>query len=247
MIDEYWTWQFYGYHSDEIGSCSRKPIVARCDGCCQYRVLKPGDYRDLCKSCVGKNRTFSEERNRKISLSHLGEKNPNYGKHPSDETRLAMSLSHTGEKNYFFGKHHTEETKHKISDAKIGISPSEDARHNMSEAHMGNRNESQRGGHDIVNHHIIYDCFDPLKYTMKMTRKEHSTLHYRMQRVGLKAPCINMNIADMGGGNINSDAVADEIKEACVFMGDEDKSTAYILIDEYCRCELEQEYKGCYE
>lgn len=240
MIDEYWTWMFYGYHSDEIAPRSRKPIVARCDDCCQYRVLKRNDYRDLCKSCAGKYRTFSEEHCRKISLSHLGEKNPNYGKHPTNETRLAMALSRTGERNHFFGKHHTDDAKHKISIANTGRHHTKEARRNMSEAHMGNSNESQQGGNDTVKHHLVYDHSDLLKYTMEMTRKEHSKLHYRMQRVGLKVPHINVNSDDMKKGNVDNDAVIDKIKEACILMDNKDKATAYTLIDEYCRCKSEQ-------
>ena len=54
MIDEDWTWEFYGYHSDELSHASEKHIVARCDKCCQYRVLLMHDYSDLCHACVHK-------------------------------------------------------------------------------------------------------------------------------------------------------------------------------------------------
>lgn len=74
----------------------------------------------------------------KISISHMGEKNPNYGKpcseetkqkilssrkgyKHSNETKQKISISHmgekngmygkTGNKNHFYGKHHTEKTK----------------------------------------------------------------------------------------------------------------------------------------
>jgi len=54
MIDEYWTWQFYGYHSDELSPCSMKKIVVRCDDCCQYRVGTMCNHGDLCLSCAHK-------------------------------------------------------------------------------------------------------------------------------------------------------------------------------------------------
>lgn len=60
MIDEYWTWIFYGYHSDELKEFSGKPIVARCDECCKYRVLPKSYYSDICKSCSRSHRRGSE-------------------------------------------------------------------------------------------------------------------------------------------------------------------------------------------
>ena len=46
---------------------------------------------------------------------HRGSKNPNFGKHRSDETKRKISMSRKGEKNPNFGKHWSEETKRKIS------------------------------------------------------------------------------------------------------------------------------------
>lgn len=53
-----------------------------------------------CGGAVGK---FSEESRKKMSLSHLGEKNNNHGKRGPGIT--------------FYGGHHTDESKKKISDA----------------------------------------------------------------------------------------------------------------------------------
>lgn len=55
-------------------------------------------------------RKHSVETKAKISKSHLGKLNPNYGKHPSLETRAKLSASHTGIKNPFYGKHHSAQT-----------------------------------------------------------------------------------------------------------------------------------------
>lgn len=60
---------------------------------------------------------ISEETKKKMSLaqSHLkGKDHPNFGRYPSDDTRLKKSIAVTGEKNPNYGKHHSEETKHKI-------------------------------------------------------------------------------------------------------------------------------------
>ena len=87
MIDEYWTWIFYGYHSDDLTSQSNRPIVAQCDGCCKYRVVKKQNYRDLCTSCSRKGRSHTPESCRKISESKIGKKRPPF----TEEHRKHMS------------------------------------------------------------------------------------------------------------------------------------------------------------
>lgn len=68
-------------------------------------ILKPEySIKKICNSNLGLK--FSEEHKRKISESHMGEKNPNFGK--------------TGELNPFFGRRHTEETKRKNSESHMG-------------------------------------------------------------------------------------------------------------------------------
>jgi group I intron endonuclease len=62
-------------------------------------------------SQVQKGKQLSEEHKRKIGEAKLGEKNPQYGKHPSEETKIKLSESHKG-------KHHTDETRRKMSEAK---------------------------------------------------------------------------------------------------------------------------------
>ena len=46
---------------------------------------------------------------------NAGEKNPNYGKPLSEETKRKLSESKRGEKAYWYGKHLSEETKQKLS------------------------------------------------------------------------------------------------------------------------------------
>ena len=79
MIDEYWTFMFYGYHSDELPPRSGKPIVAMCDNCCQYRVLIKDYYRDLCHPCAQKGKVmpvFTEDWCRNMSIGAKGRKMP---------------------------------------------------------------------------------------------------------------------------------------------------------------------------
>jgi hypothetical protein len=95
MIDEYWTWVFYGYHSNDLKTQSNKPIVARCDGCCQYRVLTIQGYNELCKLCASHARKgiprppFSEEWKNNISTSAKGKKRTPF----TDEHRHNMSIA----------------------------------------------------------------------------------------------------------------------------------------------------------
>ena len=87
---------------------------------------------------------YSTEIRRKMSEGRIGEKNPNWGKHPVgwnkgligygagrivlEETRRKLSEIKTGkkipclqgDKHYMFGKHHSEEIRKKISTAKKG-------------------------------------------------------------------------------------------------------------------------------
>jgi len=55
----------------------------------------------------------------------------------SDATRKKMSMSHMGEKNHNFGNHKTEETRKKISIANTGKIHSEEARRKISQSNMG--------------------------------------------------------------------------------------------------------------
>ena len=76
-----------------------------------------------------------------------GEKNYNYGKHLSEETRQKMSESRKGEKNHFYGKHHSEETKKRISAANAGSNHpmygkhrTEETKKKLSIANLGSKN-----------------------------------------------------------------------------------------------------------
>lgn len=64
---------------------------------------------------AGFKRKQSLETRAKISQTHLGPKNPNYGKHLSAETRRKLSLSHTGARNHQWGKPIPKEVRAKIS------------------------------------------------------------------------------------------------------------------------------------
>lgn len=127
MIDEYWTWELYGYHSDDIsyGSLSY-PVVAVCDECCRYRIVKFCDYRDMCRHCVKMVKYLSDTTRTLLSESHVGSTH-------SDETRLKMSASMTGIKHGPL----SEERKREISESGKGRTVSDEARRKASATFQG--------------------------------------------------------------------------------------------------------------
>lgn len=119
MIDEYWTWIFYGYHSDELKPHSTKPVVAQCDECSQYRIVNNGDYRDLCRRCVKLVKYLSDDTRNLLSQSHIGHTH-------TESTKEKMSGSMTGLKHYPI----TPERDNQ----KDTISPIDNPYHNLSES-----------------------------------------------------------------------------------------------------------------
>lgn len=81
-----------------------------------------------------KGKHHSDETRRRVSEGnkgkHAGEKNPNYGKHLSEEHKNKISAANKGKK--FSG-----ETRRKISEAKKGKKFLEETRRKISDAHKG--------------------------------------------------------------------------------------------------------------
>lgn len=46
MIDEYYTFKIFGYHSDDLSYGSGKRVVATCDKCSIYRSVIMKQYND---------------------------------------------------------------------------------------------------------------------------------------------------------------------------------------------------------
>ena len=94
--------------------------------------------------------TVSDDVRIRLSEMNRGEKNPWYGKHHNEETRMKISKgnlgkspsaearrkiseSKRGEKHYNFGKHLSEETRRKISQSNMGRCTSEETRRKISQ------------------------------------------------------------------------------------------------------------------
>ena len=71
------------------------------------------------------------------SLHNSGEKNPNYGKHHTDEHKRKISEKVAGEKNPNYGKKMSDEQKQKISKANSGKKRSEEFKKFLSETFSG--------------------------------------------------------------------------------------------------------------
>ena len=72
----------------------------------------------------------SEETRQKMSEANKGERNPNFGKTPSEESRLKMSKAQKG-------RTFSEESRLKMSKAKKGKTHSEEVRQKISEGNKG--------------------------------------------------------------------------------------------------------------
>lgn len=120
MIDIEATFKEFGYNPDDLRPQSHKKVIVICDKCGKERVVRLGNYRDLCLSCghSGEKNSFygkkhsieSIEKNRE---GHLGNKH-------SEKTKEKMSEDRQGENHPMFGKHHSKETKKKLSEMRIG-------------------------------------------------------------------------------------------------------------------------------
>lgn len=175
MIDEYYTFLIFGYHSDELSRWSTKPIIVICDVCGEYRSIRKDSYRDLCRSCSIKNRFKDPVEREKVSKTLSG-------RQLSQKHRNAIS---DGLKN-------SDNIK-----ARIGAPRTQDCCNRISESMKKSNShkvasENQRGGHDIIKHHMIYDHSDLAKNTLPMTRSTHTKLHRLFQKYGIEIPHINI-------------------------------------------------------
>lgn len=121
----------------------------------------------IAKSLKGKEKT--QEHRNKLSITKMGENNPNYGKHwtedrknqfhenwsemnspnygrtASEETKRKNSLAHMGQNHPNYGKNLSDITKKRISEALTGKAKSKEHRQALSDAKLGKANLKARG------------------------------------------------------------------------------------------------------
>jgi group I intron endonuclease len=98
-------------------------------------TLSPGGYNLM--EGGGSGGKHSKESIQKMREARLGEKNHNYGKTPSEETRQKLREAN-------LGKTLSEETKEKISKAKIGKTLSQESKQKMSDSKKGDKNHGSK-------------------------------------------------------------------------------------------------------
>ena len=136
----------------------------------------------LCECGCGK---YAKPGNRFIHGHNLrgkdnsGKNNPFYGKTHTNESKAKNSKAHTGKVT---GRKISDETRRRMSKAQLGRKGGAWKDHPLFEINPED---------DLVKHHYIYDLDNPLKYTVKMTRSNHTKLHRLLQKLGYVVPRIN--------------------------------------------------------
>ena len=180
---------------------SNKKVVAVCEGgCgCPDRIVSYYAYHDLCQSCAHK-KSYQDD----PTLSQrIGE---GMKKAYQDDPTLSQRQSKATNKRY-----ENPEERKKIGDGvKKAHRDDPTLSQRLSEGHKKSyrddptlsqrQTESMKNtcaemadpGQEICMHHYIYDFNDLEKYTIPVTRSEHTTIHHNLRRAGLEVPCINI-------------------------------------------------------
>ena len=154
MILEDATYKAFGYYPSDLLPKSRKPVLAACELCGKFRVVRKHNYRTFCISCIRKGNTnglgykHTEEAKAKISAADKGRK-------ATEETKAILSAAKKGN-TYRLGYKATEETRANMSAAMkgntrcLGYRHTEEAKGNMSAAqkgkYLGENNPAWQGG-----------------------------------------------------------------------------------------------------
>jgi len=123
--------------------------------------------------------TLSEETRRKISIANSGERNPGFGKRPSENTIRAVIKANTGN-TYWVGKHHNQESKDKMSQSKMGRflgseNPFFGKKHTEESLHkMSKAQDKTKIKVLCINNNTVYDSKNSASKTLNVDRKQIS-------------------------------------------------------------------------
>ena len=197
--------------------CSNKKIVAICEGCGAERELYFQAFRELCKKCKMNTpetrRKYLESINQYYithpeSREKISKRVTQYNiDHPeardaaskktieyfSDPAARAASSARL-KKYYRDNPEKRSAATYQLIKYHLNNPEAREEFNNMRRRYPEMFNtefEKMRGGHDTILHHYMYDDADKSKYTMSMTRSEHTTMHNRMRLASYEVPHIN--------------------------------------------------------
>lgn len=165
---------------------SHKKVVAVCEGdFCEKpeRIIIYKSYHDLCISCGLKKRYEDIDERKKTGEASK--------KAHRDDPTLTQRQSEAQLKRYEDPKEHEKQSnglRKRFEDPK--------EREKLSIIHKKRYAEMDDPGSQMVTHHYIYDFNDLDKYTIEVTRSEHSTIHNNLRHIGLEVPHINIMVND---------------------------------------------------
>ena len=135
---------------------SQKKIIAICEMCKNERLLTFSDYNDLCRSCATIKSHIDHPNMAIESSERMKGKN-----NPMKDIKIVRKMVKSIKK---YHKMHPEAGKMQGKILKNSIKYKESI-------------DKQRGGYDIVVHHIAYDFERPDALTIKITRSFHGKIH----------------------------------------------------------------------
>lgn len=181
MINYTKTGELHGMTADEAKAYftrypkSCKAVVAICDTCGDERTVNKTGCGDICKSCSAKARWENQDLHTALSNTMK-----EYWADPENKASYAAKMK----------PHYIDpEYKKALSEAKSKYWADEMSHENMSETMIASEahkiaSEAMVGGHDMVNHHYIYDSDDKHEFTVQMTRSDHTTMHANLRAQG---------------------------------------------------------------
>ena len=167
VILEEATFEKFGYYSADLSHKSNKRLLVACDKCGKIRYIRKQSYRALCLNCSCKGRHHSEETRKKLSESHKGKNNINFGAPLSKDHKRKLSKANKGKKGNMCGKHHSAESRRRISETKRGKNHPMFGKHHSEETRrkIGDGQKGEKG--NMFGKH-------PSEETRKKMSKAHS-------------------------------------------------------------------------
>ena len=199
MIDIEKTISLRGYDPLMLSHGSDRKVWSICSGCGIGRWLVYQSYSDLCHKCG--NGTSEARKTNSDAQKQYHINNPAAGKdHSKRLLQYYTDNPEAVETNRLKAIEQWSDPEARKAARLRGIEQYADqlVRDAQSDQMKNSKaakasQDRQRGGHDIIEHHFIYDYNNPENHTVKITRSQHMSHHLWMKRNGLEVSCINMS------------------------------------------------------